>query len=312
MYSVAELRNKLEEKVSALGVNQKFKTNPAYEAVLNNIDSLIGQMNMLEQAQDVTVREEQGNILFNWVSPAGEKYEMLITSPNPETIRCVLSEERKPYSMNGQIIKEKSAIEEIATVDKNNGFVTIFINGSMVDNINCGIGKSNNSTWSERQYFTTEGVMRDREFKTFPSEELTEDIDRARVDSMLNIPRQAYNFGFWHDKYDNRLLLTRETLDTARILSEDRPRGIKYLAATQLNQEHGLRDMTPPMGYDPYPREVIIEPLSKEEIEAMIQREPNPIVAEGLRAYAQGRENYYYNSEADQRFICEGVQSISR
>ncbi len=40
----------------------------------------------------------------------------------------------------------------------------------------------------------------------------------------------------------------------------------------------------------------------------MIQRENNPKVAEGLREYAAGRENYYYSTSEDKNFICEGIQ----
>ncbi len=36
-YSVKELREKLEEKISGLGINQKFKENPAYASALAEI-----------------------------------------------------------------------------------------------------------------------------------------------------------------------------------------------------------------------------------------------------------------------------------
>ena len=63
MYNVKELREKLVEKVTGLGINPKFKENPAYAAAISEIDSLIGQMNMFEAAESVTVQEEQGRIL---------------------------------------------------------------------------------------------------------------------------------------------------------------------------------------------------------------------------------------------------------
>ena len=68
-------------------------------------------------------------------------------------------------------------------------------------------------------------------------------------------------------------------------------------------------------GYGPYPQNVVIPPLSQEEIEVMIQRESNPKVAEGLREYAVGRNTYSYNSAEDKHFISEGIsqsQGISR
>lgn len=167
-----------------------------------------------------------------------------------------------------------------------------------------------------KKCYTSNGVMRDREYKSFARGELSVDFDRAEIDSMLFIPRQAFDFGVWHDKYESRTLLVRDKLDTAKIISEDRTKGIKYSAITPLNQEHGLRDMAALLdGYGPYPQNVVIPPLSQEEIEVMIQRESNPKVAEGLREYAVGRNTYSYNSAEDKHFISEGIsqsQGISR
>ena len=271
---------------------------------------------MFEAAEAVTVKEENGNISFDWTSPVGDKYSMSISSSSPETFRCVRTEEKKSFiDTNGQSIKRKNVVEEVATIDKS-GSITLTTNSSIVDNIDCRIGKCNNYTWSEKKCYTSNGVMRDREYKSFAKGELSVDFDRAEIDSMLFIPRQAFDFGVWHDKYESRTLLVRDKLDTAKIISEDRTKGIKYSAITPLNQEHGLRDMAALLdGYGPYPQNVVIPPLSQEEIEIMIQRESNPKVAEGLREYAVGRNTYSYNSAEDKHFISEGIsqsQGISR
>lgn len=315
-YSVKELRDKLIERVIGLGVDKSFLENPAFASAISQIDSLIGQMNMFEAAETVTVKEENGNISFNWTSPVGDKYSMSISSSSPETFRCVRTEEKKSFiDTNGQSIKRKNVVEEVATIDKS-GSITLTTNSSIVDNIDCRIGKCNNYTWSEKKCYTSNGVMRDREYKSFARGELSVDFDRAEIDSMLFIPRQAFDFGVWHDKYESRTLLVRDKLDTAKIISEDRTKGIKYSAITPLNQEHGLRDMAALLdGYGPYPQNVVIPPLSQEEIEVMIQRESNPKVAEGLREYAVGRNTYSYNSAEDKHFISEGIsqsQGISR
>jgi hypothetical protein len=315
-YSVKELRDKLIERVIGLGVDKSFLENPAFASAISQIDNLIGQMNMFEAAEAVTVKEENGNISFDWTSPVGDKYSMSISSSSPETFRCVRTEEKKSFiDTNGQSIKRKNVVEEVATIDKS-GSITLTTNSSIVDNIDCRIGKCNNYTWSEKKCYTSNGVMRDREYKSFARGELSVDFDRAEIDSMLFIPRQAFDFGVWHDKYESRTLLVRDKLDTAKIISEDRTKGIKYSAITPLNQEHGLRDMAALLdGYGPYPQNVVIPPLSQEEIEVMIQRESNPKVAEGLREYAVGRNTYSYNSAEDKHFISEGIsqsQGISR
>lgn len=316
-YSVKELKEKLAEKVLGLGIDSKFIENPAYASAISKIDDHIAEMNMGREGEIVDVREENGNISFNWNSNSGVKYSMSISSSSPETFRCVCTKVEVPYrsAVDGKTIREKSVIEEVATIDKSSGFITLITNGSIVDNIDCKMGECNNSTWSEKKYYTSNGVMRDREYKRFRKGKLSENFDRTSVASMLCIPRQAFDFGYWHDKYEKRILLERDKLDTARIFMEDKTNGIRYNAITLLKQEYGLRDMVLSGGYDPYPQNVVISPLSQEEIEVMIQRESNPKVAEGLREYAVGRNTYSYNSAEDENFISEGIsqsQGMSR
>lgn len=306
-YSVKELVEKISEHILELGIDKKFLENPAFSSAISQIVSLINEMNMAEAEKLVNVREKSGNISFEWTSTAGNKYSMNITSPKPEMFRCIRTEERKPYiGTNGQNIREKRVIEEVANIDKY-GFITLTTNSSMVDDIDCGIGKCNNFTWSEKKYYTPDGVMAEREEKTFTRGELSEDFDRTRIDSMLYIPRQAFDIGFWHDKYKSRTLLVRDKLDTARIIKEDKTKGIRYNSIIPLNQQYGLRDMILSGGYNPYPQNVIIPPLSQKEIESMIQRESNPKVAEGLRKYAINRNTYSYDSTKDKYFTSEGI-----
>lgn len=306
-YSVEELRDKLIEHVVGLGIDKSFLENPAFASAISQIDNLIGQMNMFEAEEAVTVKEENGSISFNWTSSVGDKYSMRISCSSPNTFKCVRIEEKKPFiGTNGQNIRQKNVVEEVATIDKS-GFITLTTNGSMVDNFDCGYGKCNNSTWSERKYYTSNGVMRDREYKNLGRGELTEDFDKTTISSMLDIPRQAFDFGLVSSNFESRTLLVRDKLDTARIVREDRKKGIRYNAITPLSQEHGLRDMELVGGYELYPQDVNIPPLSQEEIEEMIQRENDPKVQEGLRGYAVGRTNYSYNSAEDEYFVCEGI-----
>lgn len=202
IYSVKELREKLEEKVANLGIDSKFRDNPIYDSTLAQIDTLIGQIYMFE-AETIMVREEEGKISFDWGSQSGDKYSMCILSTSPETFRCIRTEEKKPIiGTNGQTIREKNVIEKVATIDKTSGFITLTINGSVVDNQDCEVGKCNNTTWSEKNYYTSGGVMIDREYKGFSREELTEDFDRISIDSMLYIPRQAFDYGIFDLRRD--------------------------------------------------------------------------------------------------------------
>ncbi len=305
-YNVNELRNKLSEHVLGLGIDKSFLENPVFDKVISEIDWSIIRMNIYPQEKSVMVKEGNGNISFNWTSSSGEKYSMNILSSSPETFRWVITKEEVPFiGTNKQSIRVKNVTENIATIDEL-GFVTLTTNHSSVDNMDCKLKECNNITSSERKNYTPNGVMTEREYKSFHGK-LTESFDSANISSMLDIPRQAFRSGFGSYKYDSRTLLVRGKLDTARMVSENKINGIRYNSVVPLNQEHGLMDMSVDETALSINPNVVIPPLSQEEIEAMLQRESNPKVAEGLRKYAIDRKFYSYDSAEDEHFVCEGI-----
>lgn len=58
-----------------------------------------------------------------------------------------------------------------------------------------------------------------------------------------------------------------------------------------------------------FPEDIIIMPLLPAEIDELIQSEKDPRVAAGLRKYAVGRDQYFYNSRDDRYFVCKGTKS---
>ena len=310
-YTVNELYDHFKEKIMGLGVNPKFAENPAFETALSAMKSLILQMGIGPERDYVTVREENGQLLFDVNTNYGSTYSMSISCDNAETIRCVLTEQKKSYFVDkkGKPGKQKDAIEIVSSLNKDTGTMSIVSNGSIVDNIDAQYGKCNNTTWAEKRDYTAGGVMTRREYKGYSRGELSTSFDNAKVDSMLYIPRFAFTPGFWEDKFEEHTIMMRDQLDTAQVIFEDRPRKIEYRSVLPLNQEHGLRDMALLGGYDPYPENTEIKPLSQEEIEEMIRRENNPKVEEDLRKYATGRSTYYYNSADDKYFVKKGVES---
>lgn len=311
-YNLKELREKLVEHISKLGIDERFLENPAFASAISEIDSLIGQMNANEQENMIPVKEENGSISFGYISVTGNKYSYNIACTSPEKFSCIKIEEKKPYiSTNGQTTNVKEVTEKVTTIDES-GFVTSTANGSIIDNINCEIGKCNNTTWSEKKQYNTKGIMTKKEYKGFPKGELSESFERTGINSILYIPRQAFVPGTFNTNYEKRTLLMRDKLDTARYIAEDKAKGTNYSATVPLNQEHGLREMRTNYLYE---QNIVIPPLSQDEIEQMIQRESNPKVAEGLREYAVGRNTYLYNSAEDSNFVCEDVlqsQGIQR
>lgn len=311
-YNVKELRDNLVEKVIALGISEKFKDNPAFSAALTKIVVAISRMNMGVAEENVQVNQKDGKISFSWTSEIGYKYSMTIECHNPETFTCTTIEEEPPYlGNNGQRIIEKTITEDIATINERSGFITLTTNGASINNVDCNNNQHNTSTWATQAYYTPEGVMRDRKDKIFAEvPNMFGSIERAGIENLI-IPREAFSPGSpYYDNYEIRQYLQRERLDTARVILDNRKKGIKYNATLPLNEEHGLRDMFLRGGYNPYPKEVIINPLSTEEIEVKLKRESNPKVAEGLRIYAEGKHNYYYHSQDDPNFVAEGISEL--
>lgn len=301
-YSVWELQEKLDDKISKLGIDEKFKENPAYDSALSEIQEVITQMNIPQENNEIIVSEKTGSIAFEWTSEFGDSYSLRISSSKPNSFRCVQVEEQiPPEDKKEQVIRKKVVVEKIATIDEA-GNISLVTNGAVIHNINCPSGKYNNSTWAEKKMYTSNGVMCNREYKSFPDAQLTGSLDEAIVDSLLFIPRQAFVAGFWDNKYETHTFLVRDKLDTAKIVFEDKINGIMYRAITPLNQEHGLRDMELLPGYEHCPQDIVISPLSQEQIDAMIQRENNPKIQEGLKSYAVDRDVYSYDSKKDKNF----------
>ena len=126
-------------------------------------------------------------------------------------------------------------------------------------------------------------------------------FDQRSLIAKIDLCKNLFN----KDVYETRTVIMRDKLDTAKIHDEDRRRGTEYNAIVPLNRETGLQDMKL-IGGDPYPKNIVIPALGTEQVDAMITNERNRIVQEGLKRYAQGRENYSYRSEDDKGFIRSG------
>ncbi len=307
-YSVKDLREKLYEKLFGLGLNPEFKNNPAFGRVVDRIDSLMAQMNMFKAQEGVLVSDDGKTISFEWTSSVGEANTFVISAVGKNEIRCIKTS-TKSEGYNKAFNKEligKTIVEEVATLEPT-GQLVLEEHGSLLYNTNVKPNACDNSAWSEKCLYDQYGVMINREYKGYKTGELTERIQLASPNSALYIAREAFKPGFWYDKYDTRTLLVRDSYDTARVVHEDKTRGIIYNAKTPLNNEHGYQNMVLLGGYDPYPTDTMILPKTEAEVDIELDRETDKKVVEGLRRYAKGREEYYYIAKEDPHFRCEGT-----
>lgn len=298
MSNVKELRSNLVDIVLKMGVGEKFLEHPAFIPALSEVGSLIGQMNILDP-EKVFVREEDGVISFEYSTNEGDKYSFELRA-GEDSISCIRVEEPHSFVGNsGSVVRQKNAIEVVSKLDEH-GEVTITRNIGSVDNIDCDNKHYNLSSSIERRVYNKDGVMHERESKYYPSRKGEGYFHRVGANELLSFARWVPQYETWNDTYESRTLLRRDKLDVATIVYQDRSRGHEYYGKVPLHQEHGLRDMYIANGYNIYPvPEVVIHPLMESEIEAMLARESDVRVAEGLRKYAVGRTTYKYSSNGD-------------
>ncbi len=307
-YSVKDLRESLKGKVLELGVDPMFSINPSFDAVIDRFDSYIADMTLGSDAEHVNVRQEGTKLEFEWTNADGKDYKYIIVCQNPDNLICRSTE--YSFSHFDDKLKRdvycKIAMEQIAEYTRELGVTTMQENGSVIYNNRPQLNECSNNTWTSISAYTKEGIMYEQEYKSFEGSTLTGLIEDASISSMLFIPREGSRANnFFSDKYDQRTLLRRVKFDIARVMHVEPKRRIKYCAEVQLDTEHGLRDMRLiNNNTDPYPREVKIEPMSRGEIEELLSKE-DPGVASALRPFAEGRENYSYDSLLDSHYLYE-------
>lgn len=295
MSNVRELRKNLVDKVCELGVGSAFVSHPAFIPVLSGISGLISNMNVSDP-DNVHVREHEGMIAFDYKNSAGDTYSFELTAGD-DFIKCIRVEEPHSYVGNsGSVVRQKHAIEKVAKVD-DYGSVTIVTNFGSMDNIDCDNHHYNMSSSVETCVYDRNGVMHERESKHYGSRKGEGYFHRVGANELLCYSRWAPQYDRWNSTVTSRTLLRREKLDTARIVYEDKSTNHKHYGVVPLDQQHGLRDMFIANGYNTYPvPEVTIHPLMQAEVDAMIARESDERVAEGLKEYAVGRTTYSYSS----------------
>ena len=307
-YSLKELRDEMSKRVISLGINEKFANSPTFEVGISKLSSLIDRMNVFENLPYIIVKQDT-NRIFTYIDEVSDKtYEYAIEVPDENTIVCTLMEMGRSYysdSLNRDVWAKK-AIEISIKYVTPQGLVIIHENGAIAHNNLEEINHCNNDTYSIIDVYTNFGVMYEKEFKVYSSNFLIEPIESLNFNSLLFIPREGCKAkNFFANKYDKRTLLRRVKLDIARLMYIEPKKGIKYCAETLINTENGLRDMELPFGDNAYPKEVVIKPLTRDEIDALLDNETNPTVIRGLEQFAAGRETYSYDSKTDKHFLYE-------
>ncbi len=292
--NVKELMTNLDKIMDDMGVDPKFKENPAYEDVLSEIKTMIGQMNILD-IENVSVYSEGGKISFKYNSVDGDRYSVNISAGNPESISFDREVEKKSFTTNdGQTVRVGEKVQTTAALN-NTGDLTLSTVGKSIDNYQCDQGQRNENIMMRKVNYDKNGVM-DLSERKYSSSRIPLAYDNAPISLNTQI----------ENVYDKRELVSREKIDTARVVVEDKKNGystIAFSAVVPLSTEHGLKNMVPQNGINEYTDSIEIPDMTEFEVQEMVNKETNPKVREGLAGYAQSRAGYHYNSAEDPNFV---------
>ncbi len=302
-YNVDSLTKNLKEHISKLNIDPKFLDNPAFYSFLEQINGYVLNMNFPD---NTIVKQTEQSIFLECVLEQG-KYTVSISKSNNDTLRCQVIKENNLFYKNA---KEKELIETKATIDKA-GKITITTAGSNLNNMKCENNECNKIIWAEQKSYTTNGIMHMREYKQSNESKFPYNIEQITPDMALGIPRQAFIANTNTNLFKSSTTLIRDSIDTAKITTVERDleNGIdNYYHATIPLDKRKLQELVIPNSYQKFQQDIIIPPLSKEQIEEMLKNISDPKIAQGLMEYAVGRDRYSYNSALDPNF-CYKVDS---
>lgn len=286
-YSLEELINSLKNKIFELGINPKLVRNPAFQSILLacvflDCDNCI---------QNIETVKTEGQFSFKFLNSQDENIVNLIFKNENDGLKFVSIKEGNKK----EVLETVVDADDYGRLSVKKTFVTIDID-------------SNLYTQTEGLEYTKDGVMTEREIKKYKTLELPSSVDLNHIDIIINAHRLNLNNDTnFENSYLTRIVMSRVTIDTARVFVDDnRGEGFNYSAILPLSGEGGFKNLNLP---SKYPEEVTILPISKRKIDAMLKRESNKRVRNGLECYAKDRETFYYSSFDDVNFICKKKNS---
>lgn len=286
-YTIGELRKKLADKLIELGASPKFKENPAYKKIVVEIGKLMTDTSLMNQYDTVKVFEQDGKITCRWFGD-NKQFDMTITVPSEKEIKCERTEKsrenngNRSYSYNGAFVID-SKLEETGEITIDERYGTAKEEGA---------GEYTTTGSAIVSKYDDCGVQTTYELRGFESPKLIGTVPDLTASQI--VPNDLIL-----DTYYKRIIVSRYMLDVVQIHSENKKTGEKYFGKQQIHSEHGLSDMNWSYKFD---SDFEVTPVTATQIEEMLAKE-DPKVAEGLRKYTAGREDFSYSSKDDKERI---------
>lgn len=312
MNNYGEIISKVKEKILANEHVAKLKSNPSFEAQLDKIFFKIPQDAIYYQIEEPEDKTFGDAIIIKWDRRA--EYKDNLVSGD---ITFKLNEYGLDANFYNDDIRSTENEHTFSTnyrtcdtctikTNPNNDGMIVQEGSTMIASKNPAARGVNVYKAQSESIFWEDGIQMSYEnevFKPYVNDVTTFESYGRVSNGFAPIDLSSSS------NVSQEIRMRRQGLDTAWLYAFDNERGTEYRTSFRLNWEHGLREMRVPGDMiNSCPDEVIIPEMSKEEIQALIDKEPDPRVKEGLIALAQGRENYHYYSKEDPNFSRKGFE----
>ncbi len=290
-----------KSKILACKFVERLKSNPAFETILDEILRIVPQGEFVIISENPQKYGYGISLEWGYKSDYTNSYVSLAMDSAGTFTASSLTREKKVFNGTGNQYYHFCSKYKVSYDENTKGIkskeVSTLLSASNPREYNCDVYGS-----EKEQLYDEHGIMTYSEYKQekhYSSKDFSLDsigfFDRWPIDEAVI----------------NKVTMWREGLDFARISKVktlDDGEKMGYRSKTRLSSEHGLRKMEPIHYIEEYPEDVVIPKMTEEEIQALIEKEPDPKVREGLVVLAQGRENFYYDSNYDPYFSKTGTQ----
>ena len=286
MSSVREFKANLGDEIMRLGLDPKFKENPAFEKIISKINSLMTYDDM----NKVFVRQDGNKFLFEWTNP----YE------KDEIRKFKIESFSKDELIAGMVVDRKRGLDRERIVDLTRfklnsiGGIDIITKHGTADNINRRDRRCNTLCSSTEKRYDKYGVQEIEEEKMFNPSTASMDIDSITPMTILAAT------DFKYDCWSQRTVVTRQYLDVATITVTHKNPDKEFRGYQMIDNQTGLQDLR----YDRNLVDQKVPQLMQAEIDDMIEKESEyhsseyvEKLTEGLGRYVEGRDRFSHEPE---------------
>lgn len=306
--TVSDLRKNMEQAVLDLGVDSRFKENPAFSNVLKEIQRVIQDIHMGTDEELQPVKQQANSLSFEYVRPEdkGIRYSFSLLKNHLDQISVEMQTSRTSFNQDDRPIRVRSTTTLNCTLDRYGG-ITIDKLYSRADTMDCGDNEYNVQPMAQRDVYNDYGVMVEHEqMISNPVLKFRGNIDQTPGFSPFAVIENRTPG--YYEVYEH---WRRDSVDTAAVLVDDKKLGREYTAILPLSLQHGPRRMEIPELHD-YPEEVVIPTITEADVDRIIEMEGNEKVKEGLRKFGSkrcvGQQGIYFDSKTSRAFTRSGFE----